>query len=1124
MQAASAAFAAVIEGQDVVVEHDITIRLPIFRTNLCLNPSFEYGLTGWLAAGGAAIAQSSVQKIQGDKSMLITWPTAGNEVAFAFMATQAPAGTVYTLSCWVFVPTGSSPVRLAADNAPIGTSTQSTVTNAWQRLSYTFTAVDSSFAIGILNTGSTAGQQCYVDGMLLEADTATTGSYFDGDSLPDLNLCANPSFEQPLLPEWWTATNCDAEQDDTWSVDGDFSASLTPNSGSNVTYISAGGDFAAGVFRCGLVPGNTYTISATVNVPAALTGSASAFPVCILASWLASGTHTQASPSGPVAGGTQRLSVTFTLPANATAAWIELWNGYPNTAANVVRWDAVLVRRAPTDTGYFGGQRPSANAWLGAPGNSISQLNVDPYPDATMAVESITVEREITTDMPAGTRLISGYPTATATVVLSGNMDPTDENTNAAAVFGPYASLQNPTYHSDDIDSPVVIMQGVYNGAGTELLTVFTGGVDDVLVDPEAGTATLTCLDGRNRLRPTVVLPSVAYLSTYLDYAPGLSSHYVMDLLLRQNGIYTSPPARPNCFLYASMHGSVWPEVYTAPPASSGFTPSAIMAQNNLSDPVTFALSGAPQDYLALMTPGVWSPQVCYSPILTGFGLVGGHVPSLGSAGGFYFEGWLKADSTQDGTTGQSRAGVSSSGATFGSMDLSWAWNQGDAATVTSLTLTRVAGSSSKVIAGAAMSTDAYHHVAILVAFTGSTTATVTSTIDGVTTVNNITGLAAVGAEGAMTLANFGFIGWADSVQMTTETAPVPIRSFYPTAYLEASANPLIAMVDTTGMDPWTVIQQLAEAEQGVFGQDEQGVFRFRNRANLLAQPSGRVVSSKASLKTLQTDVGKSTLANHVTASVNALELSPGQAVWAATDPIYVAAHKTSTFLVSTTGTTLYPQALDFGYTASANIPGQTSWRASTSKAGATAVTSGILVSSVSISPTTLRVSIRNSNSFGVWMVSPAILTDVSAGTPFLYIGGQSAAAPATGVLASSVWQPSIDARSEVALPLPDNPWRQDATAAQQLTDDSVSDLYRPRPILENLTIVGDPRLRLLDRVTIQDPDGSQLAEDVVLSGIVMVDSATDWTQTLTARAIANPGDWLMGVKGRSETGQSTYS
>lgn len=1122
MQASTDAFAAVIGSNEMVVDHTVTVQLPVFRTNLIANPNFEYGLTGWTGVGGATFVRSSAQKFSGDQSLLVTWPASSGLLQQVTTTFVAKPGTVYTVSGYVQLVGAATNVELICDGN-VGTST--TASGVWQRLSCTFTATDTSVTVEFTSPAATlAGMQCYIDAVMAEGDTAVVGTYFDGDSLADLNICANPSFEQPILPEWWTPVACTAEQDNTWAVDGDYSCVLTPNVFATPAYLAAGGDYLAGVMRSGLVAGNTYTISATINVPVALTGGFAADACRIVIGWdIGAGPVITLSPQGPIGGGTQRLTVTATIPANATAAFIWLTNGYTNSAPNIVRWDAVLVRRAPTDTGFFGGQRASANSWLGTPGNSASRLNVDPYPDATVAVESINVQRQMVTDMPDGTRLISGYPSATATVVLSGNMDPTDETKTAASVFAPYDS-RNPTYHGDDMDAPIVIQQGVYDGAGSEQFTTFTGGVDDVLVDSEAETVTLTCLDGRNRLRPTVTLPSIAYQSAYTGNSPGLTGGYVLDYLLRQNGIYSSPPARDKAFFYASCHGSAWPELVGSPVASQ--PPFAAMAQSQLTDPVTFAVAGEPADYMALMFPGVWSQQVVLNPVVQNFPYVSGIHPNIGASGGWYFDGWLNADATQDGSLGLNRAGLNAlvSSPIFGSAYIGWAWNYGDAAAVVTLNVNRVAGSASKNIAGAAMSTSAWHHVSILVTFTGSTTATVTSTIDGVTTVNAITGLPAVGVEATMSLSNFEWTGLADSVQMTLEATPTPVRAFYPTAYLDASLSPLIAMVDTAGQDPWDVIQSLAEAEQGVSGLDERGIFKSRNRTNLLAAASARTVTSTKSLKTLQTDVGKSTLANHVTASVNALELSQPVEVWSAPSPIRVAAHGTYQVLVSVSDTVLTPQAPDSGYIGVPGVVGTTYWRASKSIAGNTAVSSGVHVASISISATTLRITITNSNSFPVYMVSPSTLSDVSAGTPYVFVGGQNVLAPTTGVTASSVWQPSIDARGEVALQLPDNPWRQDSAAAQQLTDDDVADLYRPRPIITDLTIVADPRLQIPDRITVLDPDGTMMADDVVLSGITTTDSATDWTQALTARAIGNPGDWVMGVPGRAELGSTTYS
>jgi hypothetical protein len=1130
VQAATAAFAAAVEGNEVTVTDKATVRLPIYRINLILNPTFEYGLTGWAGFGGTTFALSAAQAFSGRLSMLVAWASSGafGQGATTTLATQL--GTVYCVSAMVYVPAGSPAVALTASGTVTGASAgaASTLTGQWQQIFVTFTALDASVTVGVGPAATaTAGQQVYLDGWLAEANTAVAGTPFDGDNPGDENLAANPSFEQPILSGEWPAVACTRTRDTSWAMGGDYSVVLAPTSATTDNYISAGGD--VGGVRTGLLPGHTYAVSASIRVPVALTGSAHADALRVVIRWRVGATYFEAaSPAGPAAGGEARLAVTATIPATATEAFVRLYNGYTNTAANLVQWDAVLIREAATDTAFFGGRRITTNEWLGIPGQAVSRLNTDPYADTTLSLDSATVGRELTTDMPEGTRLISGYPAATATVVLSGMVDQADESKSAYWLLNPYDTT-SPMYGNNAIGAPVELQAGVQPpGAAAELLTTFVGTVDDVQLDPATGAATLICIDKRNTLRPTVSLPSFAYQGPPFDN-PGLTGGWVLDHLLRQSGVHSSPPPRDKCFFYASMNGSIYPDVQGTVDNTPATAYSRTRDTNQFYDT---GWVGTPPEYSADTTPGVWHATVPYFPS-TGGPIATANRPTLTTGGHMYFEGWVKPDPNIAAVHGGFYMIVEADPTlpSAPGMSVVWKWSRFATAATPFFNLARAAGATLDVALTGAIPMDGeFHHVSVFVLLTGSTTATVTITVDGVATTTNATGLVASGAEPAMVMATVLCAGWLDSVQLTNESAPVPYRNYYPTAYLDESLNPLVATVETAGQDSWSVIQQLAQAELGIAGFDEQGIFRFRNRTRILTgQAPARTVSSTASLKALALDVSQSSVVTHVTCPVNALQLSTQQVVWETSDVIRISPHKQASFIATTQEAVVGAAGADAGFHGTGSPPASmTYWRASRSASGTKRVSSGIDVIVTALSPTTLAVRIVNHNAFTVYMVSDNTLTDVSAGTPYVKVGGIFAAPPASGVLADSQWPAAADGgaasnpRGDITLALPDNPWLQDTATAQQLTDAILADLYQPRPVLSGVTVVGDPRLQLADRVTIVDPDGSHLADDVMLVGHTLTDSGSDWTSTLDVRAINAPGMWVMGVAGHSELGDTT--
>lgn len=118
--------------------------------------------TGFGAYTLCTVAQSAVRAWDGTKSLLITWPTtAGGSLAVTTVSGLV-IGRVYTFSMYVWAPTGTPNVQMTI--ALIANGTATPVKDAWQRISVTWTATQSTIQVGPRVTGSTAGQTCYADG------------------------------------------------------------------------------------------------------------------------------------------------------------------------------------------------------------------------------------------------------------------------------------------------------------------------------------------------------------------------------------------------------------------------------------------------------------------------------------------------------------------------------------------------------------------------------------------------------------------------------------------------------------------------------------------------------------------------------------------------------------------------------------------------------------------------------------------------------------------------------------------------------------------------------------------------------------------------------------------------
>lgn len=757
------------------------------------------------------------------------------------------------------------------------------------------------------------------------------------------------------------------------------------------------------------------------------------------------------------------------------------------------------------------------------------------YPDLTLSVQSVKVDGALTTDMPDGTRLITGYPTRGATVVLAGLVDPTNESKTAAWLFGPYKT-DSPLYRLDAIGSVITIDAGVYTINGLETVRAFTGSIDDVIVDDFAGTVTLDCLDKRNTLRTSPALPAVASpmdvpdaLTLALDKrVPGLTSAWVMDSLLRANGYYASPGPRAGCAFYASMNGSAFPQTY----AAAGYPIQA----TNYGSYVGESYTSSPMVYV----PGMWAASVCRDPEVILASFVPANRPSLSPGGGYHFEYAMNATAPS--------ASVFQGG-TYPTFNVSLAQTNGSGTVLNSLAtrLSPVAGTTWQFDPG----DGTFRNVTLAVGWhvydvqvtVNPTTVVTTMWQDGIQigTWTMTASIAAGIVADATTVASPYPI---EAFQITNETAGVPRATFVPNAVLDASLNTLTATVDITGQDPWVTIQHLAQAEQGIAGFDENGVFRFTNRKTLQSNASVRSITSTSSLSALQFETGASTIANCVIVPLNALARSAFTSVWSAPSvyviaPGSVASQINVTFSAPVVGLSTLTEIIPsggFGPT----VP-WSGYRAARNQDGSGGAITNLTVYVQQVTPTTATITIVNPNAFPVYLVTPsgAGYPAASVGQPALQLGGEFV--QAAGIVGDSTvtvngslsvlseWPPTseggskLNARGQIALPVTANPWIQDVTTAQTLANDLLADLYKPRPLLRNVSIVADPSLQLGDRVTLTDPDGSRFSDDALITAITTTFDASTWTQVLTLRAVATPGGWIMGQAGRSEMGVATY-
>ena len=185
------------------------------------------------------------------------------------------------------------------------------------------------------------------------------------------NLFPYPDFEASALGTWSASPAATVVFTPAWKKFGTRSLKVTPSNTGNNSYVTLGQTTLAAY---GLVAGKTYTLSAYIYNPVALSGLLSTVARRMIVRF---DTGTGATSEAPSASqGASRLSLTFTVPSGATKVSIELWNGATNSAANLVYWDGILLEEGSDLGEWFSGSTPASGddtySWAGTANESAS--------------------------------------------------------------------------------------------------------------------------------------------------------------------------------------------------------------------------------------------------------------------------------------------------------------------------------------------------------------------------------------------------------------------------------------------------------------------------------------------------------------------------------------------------------------------------------------------------------------------------------------------------------------------------------------------------------------------------------------------------------------------------------
>ncbi|MET8265934.1 hypothetical protein ABZU92_18300 [Micromonospora arida] len=149
--------------------------------NLVSNPSLEVDTAGWVTVGTVppTIARDNTRAMFGSWSLKATWGTGGALPGVAYDIGNLVIGRTYTISVYVWVPSGSIGIDSVVAGQGFGGSTGGLV-DQWVRLTWTGTANATTIGFGLWPAGvPVGGETVSVDGLQVE-EGSTASAYVDG--------------------------------------------------------------------------------------------------------------------------------------------------------------------------------------------------------------------------------------------------------------------------------------------------------------------------------------------------------------------------------------------------------------------------------------------------------------------------------------------------------------------------------------------------------------------------------------------------------------------------------------------------------------------------------------------------------------------------------------------------------------------------------------------------------------------------------------------------------------------------------------------------------------------------------------------------------------------------------
>lgn len=167
-----------------VLRDYLSVILPIERTNLILNPSFETNTAGYTSVDGATLTRTTEEQRRGVFSLKVK-PGLSQTSGLYHTTSSLTAGTAYVFSCDVFIRGGAKYTISIYDGIRTVVQRQIVGKGYWERVSIGAVMITAgAHRLYLQKDGHNDTREFYTDGWQLEACAAGEmfpTTYIDGD-------------------------------------------------------------------------------------------------------------------------------------------------------------------------------------------------------------------------------------------------------------------------------------------------------------------------------------------------------------------------------------------------------------------------------------------------------------------------------------------------------------------------------------------------------------------------------------------------------------------------------------------------------------------------------------------------------------------------------------------------------------------------------------------------------------------------------------------------------------------------------------------------------------------------------------------------------------------------------